>query len=441
MAQAPATVLEAETKRRNWSREDLRDHLMRTARAMGERKFTVSMRQLDRWLVGEAGAPRPAACRVLERLFDRPVTILLGPPVPETRQRHSKPEPVGETAVDRPTTRAAVAARDHARAHAAAAVDAVSIETLHLEMRRLARGYATTAPGELLAELVSARDRVYVLIDRTRRPADLADLYLIAGQACGLAATTSWDLGDPDAADDLANAAWTYRQLCGHDTLRAWTRSVQATIAFWSGRPGEGLHFASDGLQYAEGAAAVRLYAIAAPAWSLLPGGADRARGALRQAVEARDHDHGRDEMSDALGGEFGFPPARLALCSGAVHIGLDDGATAARWAVEALQLYEHTPTDQQRWAVRHGALMDLATARAQQGEIDGAAEALRPALALEPARRTARLTRRLQSLRAVVSRAPHRTSAVARDVVEAVDDWSALALTAAQPRELPPGR
>jgi hypothetical protein len=109
--------------------------------------------------------------------------------------------------------------------------------------------------------------------------------------------------------------------------------------------------------------------------------------------------------------------------------------------AVEALQLYERTHGDQQRWAVRHGALMDLATARALQGEIDGAAEALRPALALEPARRTARLTRRLQILRAVVSRTPHRTNAVARDLVEAVDDWSALALTAAQPRALPPGR
>jgi hypothetical protein len=441
MAQAPATVLEAETKRRNWSREDLRDQLMRTARAMGERQFTVSVRQLDRWLAGAAGTPRPAACRVLERLFDRPVGTLLGLPVPARHQRTDGPDPAEETVVERLTTRAAIRARDHARAHAVAAVDAVSIEALHLEMRRLARGYATTPPGDILAELVLARDRAYVLIDRTRRPTDLADLYLIAGQACGLAATTSWDLGDPDAADDLANAAWTYGQLCGHNTLRAWARSVQATIAFWSGRAGEGVHFTTDGLRYAEGAATVRLYAIAARAWSLLPGGADRARSALRQAVEARDHDRGRDDMSDALGGEFGFPPVRLALCSGAVHIGLGDGGAAARYAVEALRLYEQTPGDQRRWAVRHGALMDLATARAQQGEIDGAAEVLRPGLALEPARRTARLGRRLQTLRGVVSRAPHRANAVARGLVEAVDDWSAVALTASQPRALPPGR
>jgi hypothetical protein len=441
MTQTPATVLEAETKRRNWSREDLRGHLVRAARAMGERQFTVSVRQLDRWLAGEAGMPRPVACRVLERLFDRSVTVLLGPPEATNPLRESQPEIPAETVVGGLTARAALCAREHARAHAVAAVDAVSIEALHLEMRRLARSYANMPPGELLVDLVSARDRTYGLIDRTRRPGDLADLYLIAGQTCGLAATTSWDLGDPDAADDLANAAWTYGQLCGHDTLRAWIRSVQATIAFWSGRPGEGLHFTADGLRYAEGAAAVRLHAVAARAWSLLPGGADRARSCLRQAVQARDHDHGRDEMSDALGGEFGFPPVRLALCSGSVHIGLGDGTAAARCAVEALQLYERTPSDQQRWAVRHGALMDLATARAQQGEMDGAAEALQPGLVLEPARRTARLARRLQTLRAVVGRSPHRTSMVARHLIEAVDDWSALALTAAQPQALPPGR
>jgi hypothetical protein len=438
MVQVPATVLQAETRRRNWSREDLRDQLMRTARAMAERRFTVSMRQLDRWLAGTAGTPRPVSCRVLERLFGRPVTILLGPLVPDGRQ--GDPEPAVETWVDRLTTCAATSARQHARAHAAA-VDAVSIENLHLEVRRLARGYARTAPGALLAELVSARDRAYQLIDRTRRPGDLADLYLIAGQACGLAATTSWDLGDADAADDLANAAWTYGQLCGHSTLQAWTRSVQATVAFWSGRPAEGVDFATDGLRYGGGCAAVRLCAIAARAWSMLPHGGERARSALRRAAEARDHDQGVDEMSDGVGGEFGFPAARLALCSGAVHLALSDGAAAARCAVEALQLYERTPADQQRWAIRHGALMDLATARAQRGEVDGAAEALRPALALEPSRRTARLTRRLQGLRDVVSRGPYRASVVARGLVEAVDDWSALALPASRPLGLPSGR
>src|SRR5262245_897339 len=110
MTQASATVLEAETKRRNWSREDLRDHLMRTARAMGERRFTVSVRQLDRWLAGEAGTPRPAACRVLERLFDRPVAILLGPPMPDGGQRRGVPKPADEAVVGRLTTRAAIGA-------------------------------------------------------------------------------------------------------------------------------------------------------------------------------------------------------------------------------------------------------------------------------------------------------------------------------------------
>jgi hypothetical protein len=185
----PVTVLEVEVERRNWSREDLRERLLRTGRAMAEHGFSVSIRQIDRWLSGTAGTPRPAACRVLERLFNRPVAVLLrAPEEPAISTPPASPPPDAIT-VDRLTAYAALRARSHAGALAVAAVDPVSIETLHLEVRRLARGYATTPPMDLLADLVSARDRAYALIEHTRRPADLADLYLLAGQTCGLAAT------------------------------------------------------------------------------------------------------------------------------------------------------------------------------------------------------------------------------------------------------------
>jgi hypothetical protein len=89
---------------------------------------------------------------------------------------------------------------------------------------------------------------------------------------------------------------------------------------------------------------------------------------------------------------------------------------------------------------VRHGALIDLATARAQQGEPDGAAEAVGPVLDLDPARRTARLGRRMLTLRAVVARAPYRTIAVARELTDAVDGWTAVALSGSRPPALPRG-
>ncbi|GIJ49795.1 hypothetical protein Val02_66810 [Virgisporangium aliadipatigenens] len=434
------TVLEREMQRRHWSREETLVQLARKAREMRVRDYGLSLRQLDRWLSGEVHVPRGPACRVAERLFGHPIAILLSQAVPS--KPAPAPTPVPTPAVDDGplTRRAALKARQHSGVAASSVVDPVSIEALHLQVRRLAREYATTRPVELLHDLVEVRDGAYRLLAVTRRPSDLAELYMIAGQVCGLAATTAWDLGDADAADELAAAAWTYAQLCDHGTLRAWVRSVQATIAFWSGRPTEGLRFAENGLRFATGSAAVRLHAITARAWTLLPGGADRAVVALRLAVDARERDAGVDEMADSVGGEFGFSAARLALCAGAVYLGIGDGAQAARYSGEALHLYQQTPAMQRRWAVHHGALIDLATARAQQGDLDGAAAALGPALQLDPARRTARLTGRLKALRRVVAAPPFRQVRVGRELTEAVDDWTAGALISAPLAALPSG-
>ncbi|GGQ83718.1 hypothetical protein [Couchioplanes azureus] len=423
----PATVLELELRRRHWSREHALAEMARTAREMGVRGYTLSLRQLDRWLSAQVHIPRGPACQVAERLFGLSIETLLGP-VASLAPATAVDEPPTEATATL-TLRAAAQARRHARAAAASVVDAVSVEALHLEVRRLARGYASTAPQTLLADLVDTRDGAYQLLRLTRRPSDLAELYLIAGQVCGLAATTSWDLGDTAAADDLAAAAWTYAQLCNHATLRAWVRSVQATIAFWSHRPAEGLRVAEDGLRYAAGASEVRLHAITARAWTMLPRGSDRALAALRRAFDAREHSRDTDELADSTGGEFAFPPARLALCAGAVHLGLGNGAQAARHSAEALHLYRQTPAPQRRWAVHHGALIDLATARAQQGDLDGACDALEPALQLEPARRTARLTGRLQTFGRVVADSPHRHARLSQQLTGAVKDWIASAL------------
>jgi hypothetical protein len=268
-SQKPAvTVLELELRRRRWSRDHTVNELARTARSMGERTFALSVRQLDRWLSGQVRNPRGVACRVAERRFGKPVEVLLGPVEPDLAPATAPLAPLA-AGVTEFVTVAADTAREHAALSAASVVDVMSLEQLYAEVRRLARAYTSTPPLSLLAGLTRTRDLVYSLLDRTRRPADIRDLYLVAGQVCGLAATTSFDLGYVDAAEDQATAAWTYRQLSGHDTLRAWARSVQATIAFWDGRPGEGLDYVASGLQYAHGPAAVRLHAIAARAWAM----------------------------------------------------------------------------------------------------------------------------------------------------------------------------
>jgi hypothetical protein len=63
---------------RHLTREHTVEALERRAREMGVRDFTLSPRQLDRWLGGEvATLPRPSVCRVVEAEFGYPVRRLL----------------------------------------------------------------------------------------------------------------------------------------------------------------------------------------------------------------------------------------------------------------------------------------------------------------------------------------------------------------------------
>jgi hypothetical protein len=83
------------------------------------------------------------------------------------------------------------------------------------------------------------------LLEWTRRTEQEDDLHLLIGQACGLLASVSFDLGNRDAATEQARSAWIYGRHIGHHGLCAWARGMQALVAYWSGRPLESLCQAS----------------------------------------------------------------------------------------------------------------------------------------------------------------------------------------------------
>ena len=79
---------------------------------------------------------------------------------------------------------------EHAAAFESASVGPNALEQIGEDVFRLARAYLQAPPLSLLAELIRVRDRAYWLLDRTRSPSQQRDLYLIAGQACGLPGCT-----------------------------------------------------------------------------------------------------------------------------------------------------------------------------------------------------------------------------------------------------------
>lgn len=326
---------------------------------------------------------------------------------------------------------AAEAARAHAAFLSMSSVPDDFVASLETDAVHAALRYATTAPPMLLRELESVRSLAIVALDRTRRPAAAARLLRVLAQICGLAATTAFDLGRADAAADYALAAHQYADLADDADIRAWARSAQATIAFWSGNPASGLAWAEDGLRAARGHGAARLHAIAARAHALL-GDADAARASVDAAHALIDVD------VPALAGELVFGPARLALCSAAVHVAIGDGDAAAAFAREAIAADEASPAPARRFAVAYAARMELAAAHLIDGDLEALAPIIEPALGLAPDRRTLRLARRLTGLDRRLAAAPSSDARTAQELRERIGQFRSESLPALTSRSGP---
>ncbi|HEY6421871.1 MAG TPA: hypothetical protein VIY28_01220, partial [Pseudonocardiaceae bacterium] len=254
---------------------------------------------------------------------------------------------------------------------AASALDPSALEHLHDAAQRAARAYYVTPPLAMLTDLVRLRDTVYEQLDRTHKPRQQAELYLLAGQGCGLLSSVCWDLGNPEVAEEQARSAHTYGSVIDHPSLCAWARALQAAVMFWTGRPRRAASLADTALEAAPvGTARARLHSVRARALALI-GARQDVRAALDAATEELQC-AGDDPFLDEIGGELGFDHARRALCAGASFVALGDGEHAETEASAALALFSEMP-EQVRWAAGElGARVDLATARTLRADLAG---------------------------------------------------------------------
>ncbi|HEX5494078.1 MAG TPA: hypothetical protein VFX70_05820 [Mycobacteriales bacterium] len=324
-------------------------------------------------------------------------------------------------------------AADHAARSDSGAGDR-TVEQLQGEVVRQARDYTHRPLPEVFADARQTRDAAAGLVDRTRRPAQLADLYAVAGQACGLLATAAFDMGYWDSAGRLAGSALTYAELAGHDSLRAWVLGRQADLANWQGRPDDALNRLGDALVFAPaGTCAVRLHAIAARSRALL-GDRSGVERDIHAAEEARQSEH-RDELHDSTGGEFGFVPARQEYNAGSAYTVLQDGTAAERHSQRAVEMYESLPVADRAYYAEYGARVDLAAARVLRGDLSGARHALLTVFALAPAQRVAGVLGRLDQVRQLLAADIYRDSREARQLTNDITDFT----TTTPPHQLPP--
>ncbi|MGH3857041.1 MAG: hypothetical protein ACRDR6_26880 [Pseudonocardiaceae bacterium] len=419
MAPLPRTRLEQHAQTAHLSVREFVDRFHAVAIECGEGKAHISERQAKRWLAGQSDLPRPVCCRVLEHWWAEPVSRLLGPPDRGTVAVFMSEQELIVNA-GRESVRHAI--------KAASALDPSALEHLHDAAQRAARAYYVAPPLAMLTDLVRLRDTVYAQLDRTHKPRQQTELYLLAGLVCGLLSSVSWDLGHTDVAEEQARAAHTYGSVIDHPSLCAWARALQATVMFWTDRPRRAASLVTTALETAPvGTARARLHSVHARSLALI-GARQEVRAALDAASDELQH-AGDDPFLDEIGGELGFDRSRRALCAGASFAALGDGDQAEIEANAALALFGEMP-ERSRWAAGElGARVDLAVARTLRGDLAGAEDALVPVFGLDLERRTEAVARRLTNLGRVLNAVRYRDAVEARRIGEAIEDFTTCGL------------
>jgi tetratricopeptide (TPR) repeat protein len=279
--------------------------------------------------------------------------------------------------VERSIMDAARETSEHAMDAGAWAVSDATVEQLRDDATRIARTFTQLTPAVAVRETLRVRNLAVGLLERTRRPGQQQELYLVVAQAAALLASESVDLGLWQSAMEYARAAYTYGEVLGHKGVRAYARGMQATIAYWTGQPAEAVEYAEAAVELAPaGVARVRALSVLARAWSHR-GSGDEVQQAITAAEAARAAD-GRDLLHDVVGGEFGYTEAQQARSASTawLQVGQPEQATAA--AATALELAKGQPGDP--WStVPAEARVDLATCQLLAGGLDDARDTLAP--------------------------------------------------------------
>ncbi|MFI0423175.1 hypothetical protein [Spongiactinospora sp. 9N601] len=311
-----------------------------------------------------------------------------------------------------------------------------TLDQLRDEIVRIARAYPQDPLPTLLFDLIECQDIAFRLLEGHQRPAESAELYLLAGVASGMLAKASHDMGDPHTALTQARASFVCADNAGHDGLRAWTRGLQSLIAYWAGWPSDAARYATTGAGFAtrtQGSASVWLPAQEARAWAII-GDRERAVEAIDRAQAARES-VGHDELDD-FGGIMTFNRPRQLYYAADTLVWLPgDEQRADQTAQEALSAYDGADPGDRAFGDEAGARADQSLARVHTGDLDGAAEALRPVLDLPADQRNAGIVASAMRVHNALRVPAYARTPQARDLREEIEQYSQVSVRTALSR------
>ncbi|WP_331730647.1 hypothetical protein OHV05_37000 (plasmid) [Kitasatospora sp. NBC_00070] len=399
--------------------------------ATGEKAYDepdVTAMTVHRWKVGGVAMPRHPAPSILERMYNLPPKHLFasctdGPPA-------TLLEPMLDESELLMTARQAAA---HAGDAAGNNLPDMTLAELEDDARALARAYLELPPFAVFGR---GRDLLAVaqaMLERTQIVAQRARLYLVAGQAAAILATTAFDLGSLPAAVSFARSAAMYGQVIAYGPLQAHAHGTLALLAYWDRRPSQAVELArvAKGFDGLGDTARLRLGVIEARAYAHL-GNATEARRAAVGALEVGRGE--RDELHDDVAGEFGFTRRRALMSNGTTYLLLNDSTNAIRSTEEAIGQMSRPGggasdlSPQERTDLAQ-AQADLARAHILAGELDGASEAVTPVFDLPREWRVEGVTDRMRSLRGDLALAG--SGQATAELAERIEAYVAVAASA----------
>ncbi|MER6832257.1 hypothetical protein ABT352_40160 [Streptosporangium sp. NPDC000563] len=211
---------------------------------------------------------------------------------------------------------------------------------------------------------------------------------------------------------------------------------MKSLIAYWAGWPHEAARYAQAGSEVAariRGTGSVWLPAQEARVWAVL-GDRQRAVAAIERANDARDQVEPDD--LDNLGGIMTFPLPRQLYYIADTYVWLPGQESEAdRVAGEAITAYNQASPEERSFGDEAGASADQALARVNMGDLEGAAEALRPVLEMPTEQRIGGVVASAMRVHAALRTPSCLGAGPARTLQQEIEHYGQVSAGAALPR------
>jgi hypothetical protein len=375
--------------------------------------FAAELAQLLGWM------PAPDLVKTWESTVAPPSHVVIACEVVASRMAQAGPERGDEVA-------SAACEAEAEQSWLLAEPGQESIESLWDEAAEIARA-ANRSALQTFSASRRIHDRALRLAEQTRRPGALSDLYVIAGQATALMASTAFDLNRWGESATLARSAVSYATLVGNASLQAWALGLRALLANWRDEPDTALSHFRRGLEVAPaGTPRARLRYIAARSYALLGDHASVSSVVDRARRDQDDAEQHSDVLCEEIGGEFAFGGARANACAAAAWLDLGHAREAKDAAQRALNDLTALPSSRQPVSQVTGVRIDLATACLLGRERGEAEEALGHVFAVPAPLRNVSLSGRLARARETLASPYWSGARAAQQLNDALGEWLA---------------